>query len=161
MNFNVPKYLTEEPTMDMILGFFENEEDSKKPHFVKIVSKTAHRAWLRTRAGESQNWKCCWCGEYCNDTTVTLEHVVPISRGGKDAYENAALACARCNNKRGNADSPEHAEELKRDQKAFCRIQKWVNEGSLEEKKFTVYEWVNGMGVSEHAKMQILYQYGE
>lgn len=35
----------------------------------------------------------------------TLEHVVPISRGGAHAYANARCACLRCNHERGEINS--------------------------------------------------------
>lgn len=48
---------------------------------------------------------CC----YCNNTKdLTLDHVMPKSRGGKTTWGNLATACRRCNTKKGNA-TPEEA----------------------------------------------------
>ena len=33
---------------------------------------------------------------------LTLDHVVPISRGGETTWENVVTACKKCNNKKGN-----------------------------------------------------------
>ena len=33
---------------------------------------------------------------------MTLDHVIPRSRGGKDVWENMVSACVRCNVKKGN-----------------------------------------------------------
>lgn len=49
---------------------------------------------------------CHWCGIDLTDETATIDHVIPLSRGGLDNDNNRKLACAPCNNKRGN-DMPE------------------------------------------------------
>lgn len=75
----------------------------------EIGKDIATRAYLRTRAGESQNWKCCFCGVKADGATVktvaTLEHFVPKSEGGKDEYDNAVMSCLKCNNQRGILDA--------------------------------------------------------
>ena len=42
--------------------------------------------------------------QYCNykGDQLTLDHVVPRSRGGGDSWENLITACVRCNVKKGN-----------------------------------------------------------
>lgn len=35
---------------------------------------------------------------------TTLEHVLPVSKGGEDTYDNCVAACAICNSKRSNHD---------------------------------------------------------
>ena len=42
--------------------------------------------------------------QYCNlkGEHLTLDHVIPRSRGGGDAWENLVAACVRCNVKKGN-----------------------------------------------------------
>jgi 5-methylcytosine-specific restriction endonuclease McrA len=43
---------------------------------------------------------CQYCG--CSGELMTLDHVIPRSRGGKDVWENVVIACGRCNTKKGN-----------------------------------------------------------
>lgn len=40
-----------------------------------------------------------WGGRcvYCNGAAAHLDHIQPLSRGGKDIPSNVAPACARCN----------------------------------------------------------------
>lgn len=56
---------------------------------------------------------CCYCGiemsferrprgEGIAPNRATLEHVLPISRGGAHTFENTALACHRCNVTKNN-----------------------------------------------------------
>jgi 5-methylcytosine-specific restriction endonuclease McrA len=42
--------------------------------------------------------------QYCGTThaKMTVDHVVPRTLGGGDAWENLVCACARCNNVKGN-----------------------------------------------------------
>ena len=45
---------------------------------------------------------CQYCGISVDRKTATLDHVVPVSHGGKTTWENAVCACARCNSTKGN-----------------------------------------------------------
>lgn len=46
---------------------------------------------------------------YCNSKdNLTLDHVVPKSMGGGDAWDNLVTACQRCNSRKGNM-TPEQA----------------------------------------------------
>lgn len=47
--------------------------------------------------------------QYCGATDrLTLDHVLPRSRGGRDTWENLVTACMPCNNRKGNR-TPEEA----------------------------------------------------
>lgn len=43
--------------------------------------------------------KCVYCGETEN---LTLDHVIPKSRGGQHTWDNLVTACMKCNNKKDN-----------------------------------------------------------
>jgi hypothetical protein len=45
--------------------------------------------------------ECVWCGRELWRRDLTLDHVVPRSRGGHMTQENALLACRSCNRRRG------------------------------------------------------------
>jgi len=45
---------------------------------------------------------CHWCGNKLTLNTSTLEHIIPLHRGGLDNENNMALACPECNQKRGH-----------------------------------------------------------
>ncbi len=59
------------------------------------------------------NHSCQYCGYTGSD--LTLDHVVPRSRGGVDSWENLTTACMRCNVKKGSR-SPKEANLLLRNQ---------------------------------------------
>jgi 5-methylcytosine-specific restriction endonuclease McrA len=47
--------------------------------------------------------------QYCHGRDkLTIDHVTPKSRGGKDTWENLVAACTRCNNRKGSR-TPEEA----------------------------------------------------
>lgn len=45
---------------------------------------------------------CCYCDKILSDIDITMEHIVPYSRRGTFNTTNLTVACANCNNSRGN-----------------------------------------------------------
>lgn len=43
---------------------------------------------------------CQYCGS--KSGKMTIDHIVPISRGGKDSWENCVTSCHSCNSLKGN-----------------------------------------------------------
>ncbi|NTV06325.1 MAG: HNH endonuclease [Chlorobiaceae bacterium] len=46
------------------------------------------------------NFQCQYCGK--TDLPLTIDHMVPRSRGGEDSWENLITACTRCNSIKGS-----------------------------------------------------------
>ena len=46
------------------------------------------------------NFSCQYCG--VKTTDLTIDHVIPSSRGGVDSWENVVACCQKCNVKKGN-----------------------------------------------------------
>src|SRR5437762_4431362 len=44
---------------------------------------------------------CQFCGSIFASSELTLDHVVPRSRGGRSSWENLVACCYRCNNSKG------------------------------------------------------------
>ena len=57
---------------------------------------------------------CVWCGRELWRRDLTLEHVVPRSRGGHMTAENALVACRRCNRRRGSKPVDAYVRQLLR-----------------------------------------------
>jgi 5-methylcytosine-specific restriction endonuclease McrA len=51
---------------------------------------------------------CMYCGHEFSGHSLTRDHVIPISRGGKDRWSNVVAACRQCNTRKGNR-TPEQA----------------------------------------------------
>ncbi|MFO0596732.1 MAG: HNH endonuclease [Myxococcaceae bacterium] len=80
-----------------------------KATLLAIVRTDSTFQKVRARGGaEVWEGKCLHCGKKLVvelDGTavarVTIEHIVPQSAGGTDELLNLALACSRCNNRKG------------------------------------------------------------
>lgn len=46
------------------------------------------------------NYQCQYCGK--TDLPLTIDHIIPRSRGGEHTWENLITACSRCNSKKGD-----------------------------------------------------------
>lgn len=55
------------------------------------------RVYTFERLLKRQNWRCCWCGESLTLETCTLEHIIPLSLGGANAFDNYAVSHKPCN----------------------------------------------------------------
>jgi 5-methylcytosine-specific restriction endonuclease McrA len=44
---------------------------------------------------------CLYCGRSCRDRELTRDHILPLSRGGLDAWSNVVAACRACNSLKG------------------------------------------------------------
>lgn len=47
-------------------------------------------------------FKCQYCGDAVTLTTVTMDHVVPASRGGATSWDNIVASCMPCNSRKGD-----------------------------------------------------------
>ena len=45
---------------------------------------------------------CMYCGDFLYDCELTRDHVVPVSRGGTDTWENVVTACRDCNRRKAD-----------------------------------------------------------
>ena len=57
----------------------------------------------RLRLIEKHGMQCFWCGTELTPETITIDHYIPLSRGGSNKIKNLRLACRKCNQLRGNA----------------------------------------------------------
>ncbi len=94
---------------------------------------------LRLRVYERDDWTCRYCGYVwghhlrrlpmdvsSGNRLVTSDHVIPVSRGGKNVLSNLVTACRECNQKRGNTGSENdallaHIEKLTSEQGIFIQ----------------------------------------
>lgn len=58
---------------------------------------------IKWRKSLSKDIKCWVCGKELDLTSVSLDHIVPIAKGGAwNDMKNFAPACLKCNNERSN-----------------------------------------------------------
>lgn len=59
-------------------------------------------------------YTCQYCGATPLRADLTLDHVLPRSRGGRSEWENMVVACRACNQKKGNRTPREASMHLAR-----------------------------------------------
>lgn len=82
-----PESITEKPE------FFGSEEKEKR----RIFTPEEKKAALAATGGI-----CARCGTKLTLKTATMEHIIPLSRGGKNDPENLTVLCGTCNKDKGN-----------------------------------------------------------
>lgn len=66
-----------------------------KFRFTTVVCNRQNIVWR-------DNNQCQYCANYFPYDKLTMDHVIPKSRGGKNTWENLVAACKKCNQKKGS-----------------------------------------------------------
>ena len=75
------------------------------PHVIRLVTyvrvpHAVERKISRRALFARDGWRCVYCGT--GGGRLTLDHVVPRSRGGDSVWENVVTSSAPCNLRKGN-----------------------------------------------------------
>ena len=62
-----------------------------------IARELRDSSWWRSKTASG---KCYYCGEIFKPSELTMDHKIPISRGGTSEKINIVPACKECNNKK-------------------------------------------------------------
>lgn len=66
-------------------------------------------AFSRRNIYKRDRYTCQYCGRQPGSAELTIDHVVPRSRGGTSCWENCVLACVDCNHLKADR-TPEQAQ---------------------------------------------------
>ncbi len=47
-------------------------------------------------------YTCQYCGKRPHSSELTIDHITPVSKGGKTTWTNCVLACLKCNHKKSD-----------------------------------------------------------
>jgi 5-methylcytosine-specific restriction endonuclease McrA len=64
----------------------------------KFFSLPCTRKNILTR----DEYQCQYCGNYFREADLTIDHVIPRSKGGKNEWDNVVTACRDCNQQKSN-----------------------------------------------------------
>ncbi len=65
------------------------------------IPRDAHRRKITRRAVFARDrWTCQYCGT--ERSSLTVDHVIPRSKGGASSWENIVACCAPCNRRKGD-----------------------------------------------------------
>ena len=76
-----------------------------RPHVIRLVTyvrvpRDPHRRKITRRAVFARDgWACQYCGAR---TSLTVDHVIPRSKGGGSTWDNIVASCAPCNRRKGD-----------------------------------------------------------
>jgi len=80
-----------------------------RPLIIRLLKYIRHHVRTlrasRPRIYKRDNYECVYCGSNKN---LTLDHVIPKSRGGGNEWTNLVTSCFKCNLKKGSK-TPEEA----------------------------------------------------
>jgi len=74
-----------------------------RPFFGGDSARCVDPALSRWNVYLRDKYSCQYCSKTCAAADLTLDHVVPRSRGGAAAWDNLVAACGECNSKKGNS----------------------------------------------------------
>jgi 5-methylcytosine-specific restriction endonuclease McrA len=73
-----------------------------KPYFAVGIKYSRQNVFLR------DDFTCQYCDVRILEKKLTIDHVLPLSKGGKDEWTNVVSACSKCNNTKADR-TPEQA----------------------------------------------------
>jgi len=130
---------------DKIIVNAERTIEMKIPAVIKLLK--AIRSLYRNRVPFSKRnvmvrdgFSCLYCG---STESLTIDHVLPVSRGGKSNFENCVAACKDCNAKKENR-TPSEAKMYLRKQPYAPTISEFIR---MRMDKFGIIELLKELGV--------------
>jgi 5-methylcytosine-specific restriction endonuclease McrA len=90
------------------------------PKHIRLKIASFERTWKvppvnRREVLKRDHYTCQYCG---SSKHLTLDHVIPRSRGGLHTWDNVVTACERCNSKKGDKTLHEAGMQLRHKLKA-------------------------------------------
>jgi len=96
-------------------GLVNPELQINKPSIIRVfkyVKQNMHKVPLtRENVYRRDNYECVYCG-CSNQKILTLDHVIPQSKGGKDTWDNLVTACRPCNAEKADLTLDEYGKEI-------------------------------------------------
>lgn len=92
-----------------------------KPSIIRVPSyiKTSFNQKVpltRQNVFKRDGYTCVYCG--CKKRkTLTIDHLIPKAKGGRDSFDNWVTACFRCNNEKADLTLEEYGKEIPKPQR--------------------------------------------
>jgi len=77
-----------------------NSDKADKQHIAREKKKARdlrHSQWWKNELAKG---RCYYCGEKVDPGSLTMDHIIPVSRGGKSTRGNVVPCCKSCNNQK-------------------------------------------------------------
>jgi 5-methylcytosine-specific restriction endonuclease McrA len=69
--------------------------------YINVPKRNAPR-WTRRGVFVRDGNRCAYCDRLLKRGELTVDHVIPVSRGGRSTWGNTVTACAPCNQRKAN-----------------------------------------------------------
>ena len=115
---NVITVLNFQKKQESALSDYERVKRFREKHPESVLIENAKRRARRNNAQgsftfeqwvevvEKQGDKCVICkNKFSNELPPTIDHIVPLSKGGSNDISNIQALCGRCNSSKGNSDN--------------------------------------------------------
>jgi len=64
--------------------------------------ETRASKYSRASVFKRDNWTCQYCNKVGTKKNMTIDHIIPKSRNGKNTFENTVTCCMKCNSIKGS-----------------------------------------------------------
>lgn len=125
------KVIVEKYTEKFISTAEETFKIPKVVRFVKLIKQVFSKKipWSRQNVIVRDQNTCQYCGQ--KPKKLTIDHVIPKSRGGKNTFQNTVAACFQCNNIKADRTPQEAGMAILSTPEAptvslFIRMNKWA-----------------------------------
>lgn len=102
-NADVVKIIIHKPRGQEIVGALTAEEIEQ---FKSMAEMQAERRKLTPQIKATialrDDFQCQFCGKKLRWHEVTVDHILPICKGGKTDIENLQILCSHCNSQKGS-----------------------------------------------------------
>jgi hypothetical protein len=112
----IPKFLTFQygvlrTTNPVHVGVMRTLDNHGIPYDFETEPSTSPRAILSRLSKKAKSeimtgdfFKCSYCGQPGDNSTLTVDHIIPRAKGGDNSHGNLTTACLMCNSKKSDLE---------------------------------------------------------
>jgi 5-methylcytosine-specific restriction endonuclease McrA len=69
--------------------------------YVRVVyERLSYVSYTKRNVHLRDAYVCQYCAERCREPEATIDHILPMSKGGRDTWENTVTCCKACNRRK-------------------------------------------------------------
>jgi 5-methylcytosine-specific restriction endonuclease McrA len=91
---------SEEPSVRAVRALIKVPEIMLLVHYDQVPRRRV--TFSRRNVYRRDDYTCQYCGARPSLEELTVDHVLPRSRGGRTSWTNCVLSCVRCNRRKAN-----------------------------------------------------------
>jgi 5-methylcytosine-specific restriction endonuclease McrA len=127
--------------------------------YINVRRRREASSMRRLRIYMRDKFRCQYCGEKRTAGELTLDHILPRSRGGDNSPVNVVTACVACNNRKGDRTPAEARMPLLTSQSALrVKLERVVlchyAEARVEWRKYLFMDVYDDRGVRERVERE-------